>query len=149
MSIAMGMSYYTNRFFLQPLKVPWIFPQTFAQWLEYGYNLSIHNINWLPERCVCNIRLVIFELIWGTDILSTFCGIGIGWMPHDPFDDKSTLVQIMAWCRKATSHYLNQCLPWTMSRYGVTKPRRVKRHVFPCLSTERHLSPIGMSFILV
>ena len=26
-------------------------------------------------------------------------------------DDKSTLVQVMAWCRQATSHYLNQCWP--------------------------------------
>ena len=27
----------------------------------------------------------------------------------DLTDDKSTLVQVMAWCRQATSHYLNQC----------------------------------------
>ena len=26
-------------------------------------------------------------------------------------DDKSTLVQVMAWCRQATSHYLSQCWP--------------------------------------
>ena len=25
--------------------------------------------------------------------------------------DKSTLVQVMAWCRQATSHYLSQCWP--------------------------------------
>ena len=24
-------------------------------------------------------------------------------------DDKSTLVQVMAWCRQATSHYMSQC----------------------------------------
>ena len=24
-------------------------------------------------------------------------------------DDKSILVQVMAWCRQATSHYLSQC----------------------------------------
>ena len=28
------------------------------------------------------------------------------WMPRDLTDDKSTLVQVMAWCRQATSHYL-------------------------------------------
>ena len=27
-------------------------------------------------------------------------------MPLDLSDDKSTLVQVMAWCRQATSHYL-------------------------------------------
>ena len=32
-------------------------------------------------------------------------------MPHDLTDDKSTLVQVMAWCHQATSHYLNQCWP--------------------------------------
>ena len=31
------------------------------------------------------------------------------WMPQDLTDDKSTLVQVMALCRQATGHYLNQC----------------------------------------
>ena len=30
-------------------------------------------------------------------------------MPHDTFDEKSTLVQEMAWCLSATGHYLGQC----------------------------------------
>ena len=30
----------------------------------------------------------------------------LGWT-----DDKSTLVQVMAWCWQATSHYLSQCWP--------------------------------------
>ena len=40
-------------------------------------------------------------------------------------DDKSTLVQVMAWCRQATSHYLSQCWPCSMSPYGVTRPQWV------------------------
>ena len=39
--------------------------------------------------------------------------------------DKSTLVHVMAWCRQATSHYLNQCWPRSMSPYGVTRPQWV------------------------
>ena len=35
-------------------------------------------------------------------------------------DDKSTLVQVMAWCRQATSHCLNRCWP-----YGNTRPQWV------------------------
>ena len=31
-------------------------------------------------------------------------------MPLD-LTDKSTMVWVMAWCRQATSHYLNQCWP--------------------------------------
>ena len=40
-------------------------------------------------------------------------------------DDKSTLVKVMAWCRQATSHYLSQCWPRSMSPYGVTRPQWV------------------------
>ena len=38
---------------------------------------------------------------------------------------KSTLVQVMAWCRQATSHYLSQCCPRSQSPYGVTRPQWV------------------------
>ena len=34
-------------------------------------------------------------------------------------DDKSILVQVMAWCRQATSYYLSQCWPSSMSPYVV------------------------------
>ena len=46
--------------------------------------------------------------------------IALRWMPLDLTDDKSTLVQVMAWCRQATSHYLSQCWPRSMSPNGVT-----------------------------
>ena len=46
-------------------------------------------------------------------------------MPLDLTDDKSTLVQVMAWCRQATSHYLSQCWPRSMSPYGITRPQWV------------------------
>ena len=35
--------------------------------------------------------------------------------------DKSSLVQVMAWCRQATSHYPSQCCPRSVSLHGVTK----------------------------
>ena len=43
----------------------------------------------------------------------------------DLSDDKSTLVQLMAWCHQATSHYLNQCWPKSLPPYGVTRPQWV------------------------
>ena len=46
-------------------------------------------------------------------------------MSLDISDDKSTLVQLMAWCHQAPSHYLNQCWPRPMSPYGVTRPQWV------------------------
>ena len=51
------------------------------------------------------------------------------WLSLDLTDDKSTLVQVMAWCRQATSHYLNQCWPRPMLPCGVTRPQWVKAHV--------------------
>ena len=49
----------------------------------------------------------------------------LSWMPLDLIDEKLTLVQVMAWCRQATSHYLSQCLPRSLSPYGVTRPQWV------------------------
>ena len=47
-------------------------------------------------------------------------------MSLDFTDDQSTLVQVMAWYRQATSHYLSQCWPRSLSPYGVTRPQWVK-----------------------
>ena len=43
--------------------------------------------------------------------VSFFFVIALGWM--------STSVQVI-WCHQATSHYLSQCWPTSMSPYGVT-----------------------------
>ena len=37
-------------------------------------------------------------------------------------NEKSTLVQVLAWCRQAPSHYLSQCWPKSVLPYGVTRP---------------------------
>ena len=47
-------------------------------------------------------------------------------MSLDFIDDQSTLVQVMAWCRQATSHNLSQCWPRSISPNGVTQPQWVK-----------------------
>ena len=54
----------------------------------------------------------------GCDISSE---IALRWTSLDLSDDKSTVVQVMAWCRQATSHYLNQCWPRSLPPYGVTR----------------------------
>ena len=46
----------------------------------------------------------------------------------DLTDDYSTLVQVMAWCRQAISHYLRQCWPRSISPYGVSKPQCVHNY---------------------
>ena len=49
------------------------------------------------------------------------CEIIHRWMPLHLTDDKSTLVQVMAWCVPTTSHYLRPYWPSSMSPFGVTK----------------------------
>ena len=57
--------------------------------------------------------------------LSTSCEIAFMILSQDPNLDYSTSVQVMAWCRQATSHYLHQCWPTSMSPYGVIRPQWV------------------------
>ena len=64
-------------------------------------------------------------------------------MPQDLTDDKSTLVQVMAWCRQAASHYLGQCWPRSMSPFGVTRPQWVNWINANLLT----IGPIGTNFI--
>ena len=52
------------------------------------------------------------------------------WMPQGLTDDMSTLVQVMAWCRQATSHYLSQSWCRFMSLFYVTRPQWVKPPTF-------------------
>ena len=50
------------------------------------------------------------------------------------FDDKSPLVQVMAWCHQATSYYLSQCWPRSMSAYGITGLQCNKLVIFKLIS---------------
>ena len=52
----------------------------------------------------------------------TFFKILVFWFKFHRSSFKSALVQVMAWCRQATSHYLTQCQPTHMLPYGVTRP---------------------------
>ena len=66
-----------------------------------------------------------FKLILVMDGLGIYCRITLGWLPLDHICHKSTLVQVMAWCHQAASHYLSQCWPRSMSPYGITSPQWV------------------------
>ena len=44
-------------------------------------------------------------------------------MPQNPMDDRSKLIQVMAWCRPATGRHLKHCSPGYMTPYGVTMPQ--------------------------
>ena len=88
--------------------------------------IRLHVNSLAPGRFQFNFRKVIFKQTlvnggWGISY-----EIALRIMPQDLTDDKSTLVQVMAWCRQATSPYLSQCWPRAMSPNGITRPQRVE-----------------------
>ena len=85
--------------------------------------IQISEINSLAPGRFEQIFFVIFKLISVTDGWGISGKIALRWMPLDLTDDKSTLVQVMAWCRQATSQYLIQCWPRFKSPYGITRPK--------------------------
>ena len=78
-----------------------------------------------PDKFEWNFRYIIFENILVIDSWGILCEIALIWMSVDFTDDQSTLVQVMAWCRQPTSHYLSQYSPRSLSPYGVTRPQSV------------------------
>ena len=79
-----------------------------------------------PGKFEWNFGHVIFKhilVIAGWGISSEIAQI---WMSLDFIDDQSILVQVMAWCRQAASHYLSQCWPRSLTPYGITRPQWVK-----------------------
>ena len=72
-----------------------------------------------------NFGSKIFKLIPQNSNLGACCEIVPRWLQQNLSNVKSTLVQVMAWCRQATSHYLNQCWPRFLTSYGITRPQWV------------------------
>ena len=76
----------------------------------------------VPEKSGCGFNNGIFNLVLLIGIFRS----SLRWIPRDLTDDKSTLVQEMAWCRQATSHYLGHFfLPRSMSPYNDTWPQKI------------------------
>ena len=65
--------------------------------------------------------LLVFSFISGIDGQGISWKIAVRWMSLARTDDKATLVQVMAWCHQASSHFLSQCWPSPMLPYGVTR----------------------------
>ena len=87
-----------------------------------------------PGRSGCDFKNVIFNLVLLIGLFRSSYVNVLRWMPQDLTDDKSTLVQVMAWCHQATSHYLNQCWQRSPMPYGITRPQWVKTNGLDALS---------------
>ena len=100
----------------------------------------------VPRRC-CRIS---------KSSLGTHCEISLKCMPQNLTDEKSTLVQVMAWCRQATSYYLSQCWPSSMSPNGVTRLQSVNTSTEFCRHSRAlhspklpFLAPAGTPYVLL
>ena len=51
-----------------------------------------------PVRCGCDFKYVNFKHNLGIGILGILIDITLEKMPEDLTDDKSTMIQVMAWC---------------------------------------------------
>ena len=98
-------------------------------------NVSSHYLNSLtPGKFEWNFRpVIIFKEILMIDGWGISCEIALIWMSLDFTDDQSTLVQAMAWCHQATSHYLSRCWPRSLLPYGITRPQWVNQCWFNIL----------------
>ena len=67
------------------------------------------------------VMLILMADVWGISYR-----MALRWMRLYLTDDKSSLVQAMAWCLQAISHYLNQCWPRSVSPYGASRPQSVQ-----------------------
>ena len=125
---------------------------TFHLWLLHGWIITTHPILWdmmthhnlnslAPGKFEWNFRYVIFKRILVIDVWGISCWIALIWMPLGFTDDKSTWVQVMAWCRQATSHYLSQCWPRSLSPYSVSRPQWVKWSLQTYVLDEMHEMP--------
>ena len=97
--------------------------------MAYVNSLALWRFGW-------NCREIIFKVILVIDGQGISFKIALKWMTLDFTDDKSTLVQVMAWCHQVTSHYLSQCWTRSMSPYGITRPQWVNRCINCCICCE-------------
>ena len=100
-----------------------------VSFLEYFYSLA-RNLNEILDVIFKQIFVIdgsgiIFKQLLVIDGWGISCEIALIWMSLDFAGDQSTLVQVMAWCRLATSHYPSQCWPRSLLPYWVTRPQWV------------------------
>ena len=69
-------------------------------------------------RCYNDFKCLIFKNLLVNDIISVCSPCCC----QDLTDENSALVQVMAWCHQATSHYLTHCCSRPMTAYGVSRP---------------------------
>ena len=90
------------------------------------HDFYFHCTHWPLGYVAIILKSINFTFIIQNSNLGTQRAIAFRRMPENLTNEKFTLVQVMAWCRLAASHYLNQCWRSPYSPYGITRPLWVK-----------------------
>ena len=99
-------------------------PTLSANYLIFVYSPHAHELTLFGPLwyVVIIFESVIFALIIPNGSLGTQCEIVLMWISQNLTNENSTLVDVIAYYRQATNHYLCQCWPRFMSPYGATEP---------------------------
>ena len=91
---------------------------------DHGHGKTLQRFNTLaPGKSGSYFKSVIFKLIMQNSYLS--CDISLRSMPESLTNGKLSLVQVMAWCRQAPSHYLSQYRPISTPPYATTRSQLI------------------------
>ena len=93
--------------------------------VKTNLSLYLRLTHWPLGKFKWNFRWSIFKIILAVYGWFISYEMALKAISLDLADDKSALVQVMYWCRRATSHYLSQHWPNSMLPYGVTRPQWV------------------------
>ena len=108
--------------------ITWIVTKLWHKLTKHGTNISWAYFNaQAPGRCVTDLGNMILALLMiQNSSMCTNYGSALRWMPDDRTNIKPILLQVMAWCRQATNHYLSSWWPIFMAPYGITRPQWAK-----------------------
>ena len=84
---------------------------------------AVYLQNMAPGRCGSKFDNITFILLIQNSSLGVQWEIALWWMPQKLAKEKSTLLQVMACCLTAPSHYLNHCEPRSLWPYCITSPQ--------------------------
>ena len=131
--LVLNLWYSKKTVFISWLQMPWLlvspgYQQVFRSSLKFI--VTPPRDQWVNSLSLGkfegNFVEVNFKLMLMTDGSGIYVEIDFRLISLDLTNEKSKLVQVMAWCHQATSHYLSQCWPSSISPYGITRPQWVK-----------------------
>ena len=119
-----------------PFSLTITLPILSEQWYNLAYILFLYKVKlsnmdysscsvWLDMCCFTFWSALLARKSVRPDFETIFRPVKIGLRRTSPPSPplcaalKSTLVQVVAWCRQAASHYLSQCWPESVSPYGL------------------------------